>query len=214
MNTQLTSYFPAGGGWSITKTYTLFGPVPHWPSPWNKASKGHHNNPTPVQLHRLDYSRRLLKATQVVSFLCSPAKQHSHIDSIQLPVVCLCQVLLPNYNRNHTQTKTTPQAGCLWWNLQSKSVVLTTRMPKPYLTQAVCGEISSHIGLGIAIMPLELAHGGKLVHEGKSQQKANRQEGKENTDVWQWTGVTKKKIQKNCAPGITEFNCSMNMLLL
>lgn len=65
-------------------------------------------------------------------------------------------------------------------------------MPKPYLTQAVCGEISSHIGLGIAIMPLELAHGGKLVHEGKSQQKANRQKGKENTDVWQWTGVTKK----------------------
>ena len=53
-------------------------------------TKGHHNNPTPVQLHRLDYSRRLLKATQVASFLRSPAKQGCHIDSIQLPVACLC----------------------------------------------------------------------------------------------------------------------------
>ena len=51
-------------------------------------------------------------------------------------------------------------------------------MPKPYLTQAVCGEISSHVGLGTAIMPLELAHGAKLAHEGKSQQKANRQKAK------------------------------------
>lgn len=68
-------------------------------------------------------------------------------------------------------------------------------------------------------MSLELAHGGKLVHEGKKSTKSKRTKSKRKywclaVDPLQELPKFKKKNLLCCAPGIKEFNCSTNVLLL